>query len=150
MQQGDMVTVSYNGKEKKCECIVDGIVKYGRGDNVLIRCNQTGEWKFCNAERLAKLEAKFGSLEDVGLQHVGREGKKKLKEESDKKASKPAPVMKSEKEEEEEEDLDPVTENVDRAGTDLDQDPFAELGDGEDDHELDDPEDDEDEDDLTD
>lgn len=103
-----MVKVNYLGKETEREEIVPGIVKYGEA--YLIVCNETGAWKYCNEERYQKLVAKYGSPENLGREHCGREGKKirhereskakaalKVKEEDAKKeeAPKPPPAAKA-------------------------------------------------------
>jgi len=73
----NMVTISYMGKSVKKELVVPGLVKAGNA--YLVQCSVTGDWSYCNEERLAKLTAKFGTIEDVGTKYVGRDGKAVLK-----------------------------------------------------------------------
>jgi len=68
------VTISYNGKEIEKEEVVPGIVKTGNA--YLVRCSLTGAWTYCNQERLDKLTAKFKTIEQLGLEYVGRTGKR--------------------------------------------------------------------------
>ena len=69
--------IVYNGKTVKKEQVVPGLVK--TGDAFLVQCKITKNWTYCNSERLAKLIARYGSVEKVGTEYVGRIGKRTLK-----------------------------------------------------------------------
>jgi hypothetical protein len=74
------VKITYMDKEKEYVQVVPGVVKAGNA--YLIRCNKTGNWTYANEERIAKLTAKFGSIEKAGTNYVGRAGKKLVKAET--------------------------------------------------------------------
>lgn len=69
--------IVYNGKTIKKEQVVPGLVK--TGDAYLVQCSLTKAWTYCNQERLAKLTARYGSIENVGTKYIGRIGKRTLK-----------------------------------------------------------------------
>lgn len=74
----EKITVNYGGKEVEKDVVCDGVVKTGNA--FLVRCIVTGEWTYCNQERLDKLVARFGgTVEDVGTKYVGRAGKRSQK-----------------------------------------------------------------------
>jgi hypothetical protein len=77
--------ISYVGKEVTKELVVPGLVKTGNA--FLVKCSVSGQWTYCNQARLDKLTAKYGSIEKVGTNYVGRAGKKTVK------AQTPAPVV---------------------------------------------------------
>ncbi len=77
MSEEVKVKIQYSGKEVEKVQVVDGVVKTGNA--YLVRCSETGAWTYCNQERLDKLAAKFGSIEKLGLNYVGRVGKKTRK-----------------------------------------------------------------------
>lgn len=72
--EAEKMKITYNGKEVEKAQVVSGIVKTGNA--YLVRCSETGAWTYTNQERLDKLTAKFGSLEKLGQEYVGRAGKK--------------------------------------------------------------------------
>ena len=71
------IKISYNKKDIEKEEVVPGLVKAGNA--YLVKCSVSGEWTYCNQERLDKLSAKYGSVENVGTQYVGRIGKRTQK-----------------------------------------------------------------------
>lgn len=71
------IKISYNKKDVEKEEVVPGLVKAGNA--YLVRCKESGIWTYCNQERLDKLTAKYGSIEQVGTDYVGRIGKRALK-----------------------------------------------------------------------
>lgn len=71
------IAIEYMGKNVKKEIVVPGLVRAGNA--YLVRCSESGEYTYCNEERLAKLTTKYGSIENVGLKYVGRNGKQTLK-----------------------------------------------------------------------
>lgn len=68
-----MISITYNGKTVEKEEVCPGILKSGSA--YLVQCSITKEWTYCNEPRLAKLTAKFGSQEALGLKYVSRQGK---------------------------------------------------------------------------
>ena len=70
----NMIEIEYGGKTVKKEEVVPGVVKSSNA--FLVRCSVTGQWTYCNQERLDKLTAKFKTIENLGLTYVGRAGKK--------------------------------------------------------------------------
>ena len=75
----NLITIEYMGKTVDKELVVPGLVKAGNA--YLVKCSRSGEWTYCNEERLAKLTAKYGTVENVGTKYVGRNGKQSLKKE---------------------------------------------------------------------
>ncbi len=73
------IKISYNKKDIEKDEVVPGLVKAGNA--YLVRCSVSGNWSYCNQERLDKLAAKYGSVELVGEKYVGRVGKRSLKAE---------------------------------------------------------------------
>jgi len=69
-----MIDVIYNGKTKRMEQVVPGVVKYGEA--YLVKCSITDEWFYCNEERFNKKVAIFGSETAVGTNYLSRKGKK--------------------------------------------------------------------------
>jgi len=89
------ITISYNGKDVKKEQVVPGLVKTGNA--FLVRCKKTNAWTYCNQARVDGLVAKFGTIEKLGKNYVGRAGKRLLKAEQVEKdaaaeAEKPAEI----------------------------------------------------------
>jgi len=89
-----MIDVNYNGKVVARPEIAPGVVKYG--DAYLLKCNETGDWKYCNQPRFDKLVTKMGSVENVGTEHCSREGKAIRKVRADEAAAKVAAEAKTE------------------------------------------------------
>jgi len=69
-----MIDVVYNGKTKRMEQVVPGVVKYGEA--YLVKCSITDEWFYINQERFNKKVRIFGSIEAVGTNYLSRKGKK--------------------------------------------------------------------------
>lgn len=66
--------IVFKGREIEVTEVCDGVVK--KSDTVFyVRDSATKEWLYCSDKRLAKLTAKFGTVEKLGSEYVGRQGK---------------------------------------------------------------------------
>lgn len=101
--------ITFKGKEIEVEEVCDGVVK--KSSSVYyVRDNKTDEWLYSSKDRLDSLVKKYGSIEKVGKEYVGRTGKAELRKEAPPKEPKAEKAEKAPKKTSKKIEKDPMKE----------------------------------------